>query len=69
MLTVILVVVALVLHFKEPLQPVAVKVAVSLPQILVLSVAIVGAVGVLPVVITMAFDAPLVPQVFIQVAV
>ena len=64
-----LVVVALVLHFKVPLQPVAVRVAVSFPQILVLSEVRVGAIGVLPVVIVMAFDAPLVPQVFVQVAV
>ena len=69
MLTVILVVVALVLHFKVPLQPVAVNVAVSLPQILVLLLVNVGAVGVLPVMITIAFELPLVPHVLVQVAV
>lgn len=68
-LTVMLVAVALVLHFKEPLQPVATKVAVSLPQILSLSLVIVGVVGALPVVIIIAFEAPLVPQLFAQVAV
>ena len=69
MLTVILVDVALVLHVKVPLQPVAVKVAVSLPQILVLLLVNVGAVGVLPVMITIAFELPLVPHVLVQVAV
>ena len=61
--------VALVLHCKLPLQPVAVSVAVSAPQILVLLLVNVGVAGVLPVVITITFEAPLVPQVFVQVAV
>lgn len=65
----ILVALELLLHFRVPLQPVAVSVAVSLPQILVLSLAIVGVVGVLPVVITIAFEVLLVPQLFVQVAV
>jgi hypothetical protein len=68
-LTVILVVVALVLHFKVPLHPVAVKVAVSGPHKLVLLLAIDGVVGILPVVMTIAFEVPLVPQLFVQVAV
>jgi hypothetical protein len=61
--------VAFVLHFTVPLQPVAVKVAVSVPQILVLLVLITGAVGAVPVLITTALLTPLTPQVFSQTAV
>jgi hypothetical protein len=52
-----------------PAQPVAVNVAASLLHRLVLLVAIVGAFGVPPEKIVTIFDAPLVPQAFIQVAV
>ena len=69
MLTVIVVPVALVLHFTVPPQPVAVNVAVSVPHKLVLLLAMVGAVGEPPVVIIIAFDAPLVPHADIHVAV
>ena len=64
-----LVPVAFVFHFTTPLQPVAVKVAVSLAHKLDLSLEIIGALGVLPVVMITAFDAPLVPQVLLHVAV
>ena len=60
--------VALVLHFTVPLQPVAVKVAVSLPQRSVLVLAMVGADGLPPVVIVITFDALLVPQLLTQTA-
>jgi hypothetical protein len=68
-LTVMLLVVAPVLQVNLPTQPVAVKVAVSLAQILVLLVATVGAAGVVPVVMVITFDAPLVLQLFVHVAV
>ena len=68
-LTVILVPVAFVLQVTVPAQPVAVNVAVSLLHRLVLLVAIVGAFGVVPVVMVTTFDAPLVPQLLLQVAV
>ena len=58
-----------VLQVTVPPQPVAVNVAVSLPHKLVLLLAIVGALGGVPVVITIAFDAPLVPQPVKQVVV
>jgi hypothetical protein len=61
--------VAFVLHFTISLHPVAVKVAVSAPQILVLLALITGAVGAVPVLITTALLAPLTPQVFSQTAV
>ena len=61
--------VALVLHFTVPEQPVAVNVAVSLLHKLDLLLDIIGAFGVLPVVIITAFDAPLVPQLLLHVAV
>ena len=61
--------VALVLHFTVPTQPLAVNVAVSLPHKLVLLLAIVGALGEPPVVIMTAFDAPLVPQEVVHIAV
>lgn len=68
-LTVIVLLVAFVLHFKVPLQPVAVNVAVSVPQIVTLFAVIVGVVGVTPVRITTEFDDELVPQIFVQDAV
>ena len=61
--------VALVLHFKVPLQPLAVNVAVSPAQIVVLSLVIVGVVGLTPVLITIEFDALLVPHTVVQTAV
>ena len=64
----ILLVVAPVLHVSVPLQPVAVKVAVSVPQILVLLAETIGAVGVFPAVIVTILDILLVPQVLVQVA-
>ena len=57
------------LQVTVPLQPVAVNVAVSLLHRLVLLVAMVGGFGVPPENIVMIFEAPLVPQAFIQVAV
>ena len=69
MLTVILVPVTFVLHFTVPLQPSAVRVAVSLLHKLGLLLEIIGALGVVPVVIITELDAPLVPQVLLQVAV
>ena len=64
-----LVPVAFVLHLTVPAQPVAVNVAVSLLHRLTLFVAIVGAFGVVPVVMVITFDTPLVPQLLLQVAV
>ena len=64
----ILVPVAFVFHLTVPLQPVAIKVAVSLLHKLVLLLAIVGAFGFVPVAIVITFDIPLVPQVFVHVA-
>ena len=61
--------VTLVLHFTVPPQPVAVNVAVSFEQRLVLFVAIVGASGDPPGKMVATFDATLVPQAFEQVAV
>jgi len=61
--------VALLLHVTVPVQPVAVRVAVSLPQTWVLLADIVGVVGATPVVIVTEFELPLVPQVEEQVAV
>ena len=68
-LTVILVPVAFVFHFTVPVQPVAVKVAVSLLHKLALSLATIGADGVVPVVMVTTLDAPLVPQVLLHMAV
>jgi hypothetical protein len=67
--TLILLPVALVLHFKVPLQPVAVNVALSPAQIVVLSLAIVGVVGLTPVLMTIEFELLLVPQTVVQTAV
>ncbi len=68
-LTVIVLLVAFVLHFNVPLQPVAVNVALSPVQIVVLSLVILGVVGLTPVRITIEFDALLVPQTVVQLAV
>ena len=62
-LTVMLDVVAPVLHVKLPTQPLAVKVALSPTQIPVLFELINGAVGTLPVLITISFDFGLTPQI------
>ncbi len=67
--TLIVLPVAFVLHFKVPLQPLAVNVAVSPVQIVVLSLTIVGVVGLTPVLITIEFEALLVPQTVVQTAV
>ena len=61
--------VAFVLHFNVPLQPFAVNVALSPVQIVVLSLVIVGVVGLTPVLMTIEFDALLVPQTVVQLAV
>ena len=68
-LTLILLPVAFVLHFKVPLQPLAVNVALSPVQIVVLSLTILGVVGLTPVRITIEFEALLVPQTVVQLAV
>ena len=67
--TLIVLLVALVLHFNVPLQPVAVNVAVSPVQMVVLSLTILGVVGLTPVLITIEFEALLVPQTVVQLAV
>ena len=64
-----LVPVAFVFHFTVPVHPVAVNVAVSPLHKLFFVVATVGAGGVVPVVIIIASDATLVPQLLLQVAV
>ena len=64
-----LLVVAPVLHFKVPLQPVALKVALSLPQIVSLFVVILGVVGRGPVLIMIGLEAELLPQILLHVAV
>jgi hypothetical protein len=61
--------VTLLLHLIVPLQPVAVKVAVSAPQILVLLALITGILGLVPVRITMLFDEATLPHELLQVAV
>ena len=62
-LTLMLAVVAPVLHFKVPEQPVALKVALSALHKLVLLVLITGAAGLLPILITISFDFGLTPQI------
>jgi hypothetical protein len=61
-LTVIVFVVAVVLHFTLPEQPVAVNVAVSALHRLFLFVLITGASGLLPVVIVITLLLALSPQ-------
>ena len=68
-LTLMLLPVAFVLHFNVPLQPVADNTAVSPAQSVVLSLAILGVVGLTPVRITIEFDATLLPQTLLHVAV
>jgi hypothetical protein len=68
-LTLIVAVVAPVLHLMLPLHPVALNVAVSVLHKLFLLVLITGAAGVLPVVITTTLLAPLSPHAFAHVAV
>ena len=68
-LTVIVAVVAPVLHLSVPLQPVALNTAVSLPQIVSLLAVIVGVVGVTPVLITIGLEASLLPHALLHVAV
>jgi hypothetical protein len=60
--------VAPVFHVIVPEQLDEVKVAVSVPQILVLSAVTVGAEGLPPEVIVTVVDARLIPQVFLHVA-
>ena len=67
-LTVMLAVVAPVLHFIVPEQPVALRVALSALHKLFLLVLITGAAGLLPVLITIALLAPLSPQLLMHVA-
>ncbi len=62
-------VVAPVFHVKVPTQPLAVNLAFSPLQQMVLSLVIIGADGGVPVVITIGLLAPLVPQTLLQVAV
>lgn len=57
-----LLVVAPVLHVIVPLQPVAVKIAVSVPQIVLVFVATSGTVGDVAVLIVITLLAPLSPQ-------
>ncbi len=57
------------LQLIVPLQPVAVNVAFSPSQQIVLSVLIVGTVGVVLVPIVITFELPDVPQLVVQVAV
>ena len=59
---------AVVLHFTVPVQPLAVRIAPAPLHKLLLFATIVGAAGVLPVVIVTTFDTPLVPQLLLQVA-
>ena len=67
--TVMLVPVEPLLHFTVPPQPDAVRIAVSVPHMLVLLLLTVGALGVPPEVITTGVEAVLTPQTFVQVAV
>ncbi len=62
-------VVAPVLHFKVPLQPVALKVALSPAQSVSLLVVMLGVVGVGPVLMMIGLDAELLPQILLHVAV
>ena len=69
MLTVIVLLVAPVLHLMLPLQPVALNVALSALHKLFLLLLITGAAGLLPVLITTTLLTPLSPQLFAHVAV
>ena len=68
-LTVIVFVVAPVLHLILPVQLLAVKVADSPSHKVFLLVMMIGAAGLVPVLITIALLMPLSPQVLLQVAV
>jgi hypothetical protein len=68
LLTLIVAVVAPLLHLTVPPQPVALNVAVSVPQILVLFEEIVGGTGNVPVTIVTTLLAPLSPQLLIHTA-
>ena len=68
-LTVMLLLVALVLHLMLPVQPVELNVAVSPVHKLFLFVLITGAVGLVPVLITRLLLNILSPQLLIHVAV
>ena len=57
------------LQFTFPLQPLAVNVALSPVQMVVLSLVIVGVVGLTPVLMMIEFEALLVPQTVVQLAV
>jgi hypothetical protein len=61
--------VAVVLHLTVPLQRAAIKVAVSVLQILVLLALMIGAAGLVPVLMIIILLTPLTPQIFSQVAV
>ena len=63
MVTSILLVVAPVLHDKLPAQPLAVNTALSPEQIPVLFELMLGADGLLPVLITISFDLELTPHI------
>jgi hypothetical protein len=52
-----------------PIHPFAVSVALWVPQMLVMSAVICGALGAMPLDICMLFEPMLVPQVLLQVAV
>ncbi len=68
-LTVIVLVVAPVLHFRLPAQLLAVNVADSPVHKVFLLVMMIGATGLVPVLITRLLLMPLSPQVLLQVAV
>jgi hypothetical protein len=68
LLTLIVAVVAPLLHLTVPPQPVALNVAFSVPQILVLFEEIVGGTGNVPVTIVTTLLAPLSPQLLIHTA-
>ena len=69
MVTMMLLPVAPLLQVMVPPQPLAVMMADSLVQMLVLSEASKRAAGGVPEVITMALEMPLIPQALLQVAV
>jgi hypothetical protein len=66
--TMMLVPLAPVFQVNVPLQPLAVKVAVSPAHRVGLLLVTIGAVGVVPVVIVTTFEVPLVPQLLIHTA-
>ena len=64
-----LTVVAFVLHFKVPLQLLAVNIELSFEHNVSFVAVIVGVVGFAPVLMMILFDALLVPQLFEQLTV